>query len=220
MYHFDFTQTSNLWTTQSKTQRAFDIFVAATMLVLFAPSMLLIAICLFLVSPGPVIYAHKRVGKGNVPFYCLKFRTMAIDAEQRLEDLLNADPEMRREWKQTRKLRHDPRIVAGIGNLLRKSSLDELPQIINVLRGDMSIVGPRPIVEDELAHYGGFKNAYLSVRPGLTGPWQTSERSDGLYVSRVMKDVDYIYNASLRTDISLIYTTASKLVNLRLGGAY
>jgi lipopolysaccharide/colanic/teichoic acid biosynthesis glycosyltransferase len=220
MYHSHFIRVSNNWTTNSKGKRSFDILVAVIMLFLFAPVMLLIAGWLKVVSPGPIFYSHTRIGKNNTPFQCLKFRTMVMDAEERLSGLLASDPEVRREWETCRKLRKDPRIVPGAGTLLRKSSLDELPQIFNVLLGDMSIVGPRPIVEDELDYYGPHREAYLSVRPGLTGPWQSSDRSDGTYHSRVMQDADYVYNATLRTDISLISTTARKLLNLRLNGAY
>ena len=220
MYHSHIIRVSNNWTTNSKGKRFFDVIVATVMLVLFAPVMVLIAGWLKLVSPGPVFYSHARIGKNNEPFQCFKFRTMVIDADQRLADLLASDHAARMEWEACRKLRRDPRIVPGVGALLRKSSLDELPQIFNVLRGDMSIVGPRPIVEDELQYYGPHRDAYLAVRPGLTGPWQSSERSDGTYGSRVQKDADYIHNGTLRTDISLISTTARKLLNFRLTGAY
>ncbi len=220
MYHSHIIRESNNWTTNSKGKRYFDLIVAATMLLLFAPVMVLIAVWLKLVSPGPIFYSHTRIGKNNELFNCLKFRTMVMDADQRLADLLASNHAVRMEWETCRKLRRDPRVVPGAGALLRKSSLDELPQIFNVLRGDMSVVGPRPIVKDELQFYGIHKEAYLSVRPGLTGPWQSSERSDGSYRSRVMKDADYVHNATLRTDISLISTTARKLLNCRLNGAY
>ena len=213
-------QTSSQWTTTSRGKRLFDIVFSATMIIAFAPLMLTIAILIVIFDRGGVIFAHGRVGRGNRTFRCLKFRTMVRDADKRLEEMLAQDPERKTEWLLTRKLKNDPRIIPGIGKLLRKTSLDELPQLFNVLRGDMSIVGPRPVVKDELAYYGDAADDYLSVRPGLTGPWQSTNRSDSSYETRVRQDVNYIRNGSLWTDLRIVMVTARKFLGFNLSGAY
>ena len=213
-------ETGSYWATESRMKRLFDIGFAATMIVLFAPVMLTISFLIVLVDRGPLIFAHQRVGKGNRTFRCLKFRTMVTNADQRLDDLLLANPELRTEWARSRKLKNDPRIIAGIGQILRKTSLDELPQFFNVLMGDMSIVGPRPVVQDELAYYGDAQDEYLSVRPGLTGPWQSASRSDVSYEMRVRQDVNYVRHGTLKTDIKIVGATAWKFLRFNLRGAY
>ncbi|MBY0337432.1 MAG: sugar transferase [Acetobacteraceae bacterium] len=187
-------------------KRALDVTGALTLLLLSAPVFLLLALLVRL-DGGPAFYAHKRVGRGGVAFGCLKFRSMVVDSQARLEALLAADPAARAEWEETRKLRHDPRITR-IGRFLRATSLDELPQLINVLRGEMSLVGPRPVVAAELERYYGAAAAwYMSVRPGITGLWQISGRSETSYAQRVALDVAYVARASLREDIRILLRT-------------
>ena len=201
-------------------KRALDIVLASAMLILFAPLLLLITIVILSADGRRPIFAHVRVGKNGKAFKCLKFRTMVVDADKVLEDLLASSPELAREWAETRKLKKDPRILPVVGKLLRETSLDELPQIINVLRGDMSLVGPRPVVEEELIHYGSAKALYLSVRPGLTGPWQIGNRSNDTYENRVRQDIDYVLNQGTMRDLRIILKTAKMLVNGRAPGAY
>jgi exopolysaccharide production protein ExoY len=187
-------------------KRAIDIVVALIAIVLLAP---LFAICFFatiVASPGPVLFRHRRVGFGGKYFDCLKFRTMANDASKRLQDLLDSDPAAAAEWATTRKLRHDPR-VTSIGAILRKSSLDELPQLFNVLKGEMSIVGPRPITHEELGRYSDSVDAYLSCRPGITGLWQVSGRSTTTYEKRVEYDAFYARNWSMALDAKILIVT-------------
>src|SRR5262249_10323401 len=152
-------------------KRIADVLLALLLIVLLAPFFLICSLAMICVSPGPVLFRHRRVGFNGKRFDCLKFRTMATDAQERLRRNLEADRAAAAEWIQTRKLRNDPRVTA-IGAVLRKSSLDELPQLFNVLRGDMSIVGPRPVTEEELCRYSETVNAYYSCRPGITGLWQ------------------------------------------------
>lgn len=201
-------------------KRAFDVVVASMMFVLFLPLLALVS-AIILIFDGPsVFFAHERVGRNGKTFKCLKFRTMVKNADVVLQEILESDGEARREWEMHRKLKNDPRIVPVIGKFLRKTSLDELPQIINVLRGDMSLVGPRPIVDEELAFYGAARKLYLSVRPGLTGPWQIGNRSDETYENRVKQDVDYIENWSLKRDMRIVTSTAVMFLKGRAPGAY
>ena len=151
--------------------------------------LILVALTIWVADGRPVIYRHRRIGRDGAAFDCLKFRTMARDADRALAAHLARSPAARAEWEATRKLRDDPRILGGLGRFLRRTSLDELPQILNVLRGEMSLVGPRPIVREELVHYGGQSRWYLAVRPGVTGPWQVGGRSDTSYATRVRLDV-------------------------------
>ncbi len=220
MYHSHYFDVSNHWTTQSSGKRLFDVVFSGVLLVLFLPVFAVIAVLLKCADRGPVVYAHTRVGKNGEHFPCYKFRTMVSDADARLAALLESDTALRDEWLETRKLRNDPRIIPGIGFILRKTSLDELPQILNVFLGHMSIVGPRPIVDDELRYYGVKRFEYLSVRPGLTGPWQSSERSDSTYDERVKLDVEYVRFGSLWKDIWIVLVTARKFLGLQTGGAY
>jgi Undecaprenyl-phosphate galactose phosphotransferase WbaP len=198
------------------TKRVFDTFTALVLLVLLSPIMVLIA---FLIrrDGGPALFAHPRVGKRKIKFKCYKFRTMVIDAEQQLEQLLQQQPELRTQWENERKLRHDPR-VNGFGRFLRATSLDELPQLINVIRGEMSLVGPRPVVNAELPRYGDQLGYYLMVRPGMTGLWQVSGRSDLDYDTRVYLDTWYVKNWSLWHDQIILFKTID--VVLRRAGAY
>jgi exopolysaccharide production protein ExoY len=183
-----------------------NFIIAGLMLVFFAPLMLAVAVAVFLQDGGPAFFAHQRLGRGGRRFAVLKFRSMATDAQARLDHLLAADPEARAEWARDHKLRSDPRITR-LGEILRRSSLDELPQLINVLRGDMSLVGPRPIVEGEARRYGHYIRDYFSVRPGITGLWQVSGRNDTSYRRRVALDVIYSRRKSLLMDIRILLMT-------------
>ena len=192
-------------------KRCFDIAVSLSMLVLFAPLMLFVGLAIYLTDGLPVIYAHRRIGRRGAPFPCLKFRTMARDSDAVLGQVLASNPEKQREWVQTQKLVDDPRVLGKVGRFLRRTSLDELPQIYNVLRGEMSVVGPRPVIQQELERYGPAVSRYLSVRPGLTGPWQIGGRSTLSYDQRVALDVAYIEDWSLGMDIRIVLKTAKLL---------
>jgi exopolysaccharide production protein ExoY len=187
-------------------KRGCDIALALAAIIALLP---LLAACYLLVaatSPGPVIFRHRRIGFGGRQFDCFKFRTMQIDAERRLRDLLAKDPEARREWELQHKLRDDPR-VTPFGLLMRRSSLDELPQLFNILFGQMSMVGPRPIVESEVSKYGEHFPVYASGRPGLSGLWQVRGRNTTSYDQRVAYDVEYLRNWSLGKDLGILIRT-------------
>ena len=192
-------------------KRVFDLLVASALLVCLMPLLLVIA-GLVAASGGPILYGHQRIGRGNRPFGCLKFRSMAVNSQQILADLLARDPEAAKEWRQNFKLLNDPRITT-VGKFLRKTSLDELPQLLNVLRGDMSLVGPRPVIAEELRLYYG-ENAfyYQLVRPGITGLWQVSGRSTTSYERRVFLDTCYVRNWSLWTDLSILFCTIPSVI--------
>lgn len=184
---------------------------AALLLLLFAPLMAGIAWCIRREDGMPVLFAHYRVGRGGRLFRCLKFRTMRRRAEALLAELLARDPQARAEWERDRKLHHDPRITP-VGRLLRRTSLDELPQLFNVLRGEMHLVGPRPVVPQEVARYGAHKCHYLSVKPGMTGLWQVSGRNNTSYAQRVQLDARYVETRSPWTDLAILARTAKVLV--------
>lgn len=184
----------------------FDRTSAAAGLLLLLPLFLMIALLIFARDPGPIFYGHRRIGRNGRTFRCLKFRTMVVDSDATLARHLASNRAAEREWAATRKLRHDPR-VTRIGQILRRTSLDELPQLINILRGDMSVVGPRPIVEEEVALYGDAFDDYLSVKPGLTGLWQVSGRNDVDYERRVALDRHYVRTRSFRGDLIVILRT-------------
>lgn len=187
-------------------QRLFDIVGALVIIAFFLPLILIISLAVAVTSPGPVLFRQRRIGRGGSPFQCWKFRTMVIDAEERLVDLLTRDPEARAEWNRDHKLRSDPRITL-VGNLLRKSSLDELPQLLNVLQGTMSLVGPRPIVLAECERYGRYFADYCSVRPGITGLWQISGRNDVSYRRRIAYDVIYSRRHSIALNFKILALT-------------
>ena len=195
-----------------RTKRIVDLIIATTALILLSPMMLAVAIVIKLWLGGPVIYAHQRVGRDRKMFPCLKFRSMVTNGDEVLRNHLNANPQAAAEWRETRKLRNDPRITP-LGHLLRASSLDELPQLINVLRGDMSCVGPRPVVATELERYGTTAKYYLSTRPGLTGLWQVSGRSNCSYAHRISLDCQYVTTWSLWLDIKILLLTIPALLN-------
>ena len=196
-------------------KRALDIVGAGLGLVVLAPFFLIVAM-MVRADGGPAFFAHQRVGRGGKLFGCLKFRSMVIDSQARLEDLLANDPAARAEWDATRKLKNDPRITR-IGRFLRSTSLDELPQLINVLRGEMSLVGPRPVQEAEIDRYYGASAAhYMAVRPGITGLWQVSGRSETSYESRVALDVAYVSRPSLLADIAILLRTPVAVLSRRV----
>lgn len=189
-------------------KRATDIALSLVLLAVTAVLMILIALAIRVISGGPALYRHRRVGRDGTGFDCLKFRTMVLDADTALAAHLALSPAAHAEWEAGRKLRDDPRILGRLGRTLRQTSLDELPQLFNVLAGQMSLVGPRPVVHDELAHYGSDLRWYLSVRPGVTGPWQVGGRSETTYAERVGLDVDYVQNQSLLRDLAILLQTA------------
>ncbi|WEX74851.1 sugar transferase [Sinorhizobium numidicum] len=198
-------------------KRAVDLLLGTFALVALAPLLLIVAIIVKLGDGGPVLYSHTRVGFGGTPFGCLKFRTMKTNASAQLAELLKTDPAARMEWEATRKLKDDPRITV-VGEILRRSSLDELPQLINVVRGEMSLVGPRPVTAEELPRYGEHVLTYFVARPGLTGHWQTSGRNDVSYQSRVSLDVHYVRTWSLWRDFAIMLKTVPSLFSQR--GSY
>ena len=184
---------------------AFDQSAAVVLILLFAPLLLSLAL-LVRADGGPALYRHRRIGSGGRVFDCIKFRSMVVDADGALRRLLESDPAAAKEWEATQKLRRDPRITP-IGRFLRRSSLDELPQLLNVLRGEMSLVGPRPIVQAEVARYADDIEYYYAAKPGLTGLWQVSGRSDMSYTRRVKLDVWYVRNWTLWHDIVILFRT-------------
>lgn len=197
-------------------KRAVDIFGALAITIVASPLILFILWAMWC-EGGPILYRHRRIGRGGQPFDCLKFRTMVPNADQVLRDVLARDPELMREWVQYRKLRRDPRITF-VGRYLRRSSLDELPQLWNVLRGEMSLVGPRPIVREELLRYGRKVREYQAVAPGITGLWQVMGRNDTNYRRRVALDTYYVRNRSLSLDIYILLKTT--VVVIGGNGAY
>jgi exopolysaccharide production protein ExoY len=189
--------------------------IALLALLFLAPLMIAVAIAVYMQDGGKPVFAHRRIGRGGKHFYCLKFRSMAVDAEQRLQDLLARDPVARTEWEKDHKLREDPR-VTKLGAFLRKSSLDELPQLLNVLRGEMSLVGPRPIVDAEVVKYGRRFDKYCAVKPGITGLWQVSGRNDTSYRTRVALDCVYAQRRNVGLDMTVMARTVPAVL-LRKG---
>jgi exopolysaccharide production protein ExoY len=187
-------------------KRVIDIILAVSGIVLLAPLLIICFVATVVTSPGPAVFRHRRVGFKGKYFDCLKFRTMVMDAPERLQQLLESDSLAAAEWAANRKLRNDPRVTA-IGAILRKSSLDELPQLFNVLKGDMSIVGPRPVPDEELVQYCGAIDAYLACRPGITGLWQVSGRSTTTYSKRIECDSFYALNWSMTLDAKILIVT-------------
>lgn len=197
-------------------KRAVDIMGAVIVCLVFSPLMLVIALFMRR-EGGPLIYRHRRIGHNGKVFECLKFRTMVPNAEQALRDLLERSPDLKAEWLRDHKLRNDPR-VTSVGRFLRRTSLDELPQLWNVIRGEMSLVGPRPVVREELMRYGRNLRIYLSAKPGITGLWQVMGRNDTDYRRRVAMDVCYVRNQNLLLDLYILLKTTR--VVLGGGGAY
>lgn len=215
--HFNFDDSSKVGpvgpnpSTRSTLKRIVDITLAATALVFLSPIMLTVALIIKLHDGGNAIFVQRRIGVNGKQFNCYKFRSMVVDAQERLEHLLATDPAAKAEWEATQKLENDPRITA-LGRFLRKSSLDELPQLVNILKGEMSVVGPRPIVSNEIVKYGQYFDYYRDVRPGLTGLWQISGRSDTTYDERVALDVEYVKEWSFMNDIKIIALTVPAIV--------
>ena len=198
-------------------KRIFDITATVVGGILILPVALIVAVLIYLDSPGPIVFGHKRVGQGGKEFPCYKFRSMVPNAQEALEIYLKENPAAREEWERDFKLKDDPR-VTKIGKFLRKTSLDELPQLWNVLIGDMSLVGPRPIVRAEVEKYGEYINDFYLVPPGITGVWQVSGRSDTTYEERVLMDSWYVHNWSVWIDI--VYLVKTVLAVLKGKGAY
>lgn len=197
-------------------KRVFDIVGAFSIIIALLPALLMLG---FMVGRdgGPPVYGHERVGLNGRKFKCLKFRSMVINSKEVLEDVLRTDPVARAEWAKDFKLKNDPRITK-VGHFIRKTSLDELPQLWNVVRGDMSLVGPRPVTEDELCRYAGDVDYYLMAKPGMTGLWQVSGRNDVDYETRVYFDSWYVKNWSLWNDIAILFKTVG--VVFKRDGAY
>ncbi|MFM8935868.1 MAG: sugar transferase [Vulcanococcus sp.] len=200
-------------------KRSGDILFSLLVLGLGSPVLLILALVVKSSSKGSVFYSQRRIGRGYRGFGCLKFRTMRKDADRVLASILAADPALRAEFERDHKLRNDPRITP-LGRFLRRSSLDELPQFINVLRGQMSVVGPRPIVWDELPRYGAAMDEVLSVRPGLTGLWQVSGRNNLSYEQRVRMDLHYVRRRSFWLDLRIIVRTIGVVLLPMDRGAY
>jgi len=197
---------------QKAVKRALDVSAALVFLGLFSPLLIGVALLLLIAQGRPILFKHKRVGRNGEAFECLKFRTMVNDAGRVLQQHLAANPSARREWETTQKLKSDPR-VTPLGEVMRKLSVDELPQFLNVAMGQMSLVGPRPIVSAEARFYGAHIGAYYSVRPGITGPWQVGGRSNASYDRRVELDVDYAHNWSLGRDIAILVKTVPAVLS-------
>lgn len=209
---------NNLRSVQARfTKQTIDLIGAGVGTLLISPLLLLIALAIRLDSPGPVVYRARRLGRGGQFFDCFKFRSMHRDAEAKLQEVLAADPALRAEFEATHKLRDDPR-VTRVGAFLRRTSLDELPQLLNVLRGEMSLVGPRPIVQAEVERYGDIYAIYKQVRPGMTGYWQANGRSDTSYDERVAMDQFYVTNWTPWLDVVVLIQTVRVVLMRR--GAY
>ena len=199
-------------------KRVFDLISVVVILALFGWLMLIIALLVRVSGGKGVLYGHTRVGRNGKPFKCLKFRSMVSNSDEVLRNLLASDPDARAEWDRDFKLKDDPRITR-IGRFIRKTSLDELPQLWNVVKGEMSIVGPRPVVQAEFEqYYGGAREHYLSVPPGLTGLWQVSGRNDLGYEQRVELDRQYVDNSNVFYDFVIVMRTVKVMVARR--GAY
>lgn len=198
-------------------KRGFDIIGALAGIVLLSPLLLMLAALVKATDGGSVLYGHPRIGRNGTVFRCWKFRSMVENGDEVLAAHFANNPQDREEWNATRKLQNDPR-VTNVGMVLRKLSLDELPQIINILRGEMSFVGPRPVVKDELELYGTAAEYYLQSRPGLTGLWQVSGRNDVSYGARVAFDQHYVENWSFVFDLKILVRTVPAVFSSR--GSY
>lgn len=188
-------------------KRTSDVILSAIGLVCLAPVLCFIALCIYIKSPGPVLFGQNRLGRGGRRIKVWKFRSMVVDAEKVLQEKLDSDPVLKEQWEKVVKMKDDPRVIPGIGGFLRKTSLDELPQLWNVLKGDMSLVGPRPIQAYEIARYEQFFPLYCRVRPGVTGVWQVCGRNNTTYTSRVTFDTYYVRNWSLWLDVYVLLRT-------------
>ena len=196
-----------------------DLFFSLLILIVCLPLFIIIALLIKFSSRGPIFFLQERIGKNNITFKCIKFRTMHPEAKDILKNLLITDDNLKREFEETHKIKNDPRITI-IGKLLRKTSLDELPQFINVLRDEMSIIGPRPIVVEEKIKYGKNLSKVLSVKPGITGLWQVSGRNNLTYKKRVMLDLFYVENYNILMDIKIFIRTFGVILFPLDRGAY
>ncbi len=201
------------------TKRVFDIVFSLFVLIFFSPLYLILGILIAVCSPGPIFYIQQRAGKNFKKFDCIKFRTMVHNADEVLESMMANSPQMRAEFEDNFKLKDDPRIT-WIGKFLRLTSLDEFPQFWNVLKGDMSVVGPRPLVPEELCRYGNRIGKVLTIRPGITGLWQVSGRNDIPYPQRVQIDVYYVNYRNWLMDMWVIFKTIGVVVFPKNNGAY
>lgn len=211
------TRTSSRRVLGGRSKRILDVLVALFGLVLLSPLFMLIACAIKITSPGPVLFGHTRIGYAGQPFRCWKFRSMVVDGQDLLDRYLAEHPDEHHAWVTERKLKNDPR-VTRIGAVLRTYSVDELPQLLNVLAGSMSLVGPRPVVRDELSLYSDAVQFYLSAHPGITGLWQVSGRSDVGYDKRVELDKSYVQNWSLFLDCVILVRTIPAVIAAR--GSY
>ena len=189
-------------------KRIIDVIISTIGLIVLSPIFLILAIIIKLDSKGPVFFAHTRYGKDGKKFKMYKFRTMYENAQDMINDFT---PEQMKEWKENFKLQDDPRITK-VGKFLRKTSLDELPQIVNIINGDLSIIGPRPVIEEELEKYGDNKEKFLSVTPGLTGYWQANGRSSTTYEQRMEMELYYIDNISPKLDVKIFFKTIESVI--------
>ena len=199
-------------------KRVLDLLLAITVLIFVSPLMIALAVAIRLQDGGPALFRQYRVGCGGKLFTCYKFRTMVADADARLDHILATDPAAAAEWAATQKLRKDPRILGWVGRFLRVSSLDELPQLFNIIRGDMSVVGPRPIVRAEVPRYSSLFHYYTSVRPGVTGLWQVSGRNNTSYQRRICLDAAYARRWCVALDLWILWRTIPAVIFRR--GAY
>lgn len=197
-----------------RSKRAFDFVAGVAALILLAPLLILLSLLIYVLDGGPVMIRHTRIGSRGSKFGCFKFRSMVTNGDEVLRAHLAANPAALEEWSKTRKLSDDPR-VTPLGRILRKTSLDELPQLFNIISGEMSFVGPRPIVEEEILRYGTAFQDYARARPGLTGHWQVSGRSDIAYDTRVALDQEYVANWSFGRDIAIILMTIPVVIKAR-----
>lgn len=198
-------------------KRAIDVVGALLALVFLSPLLLLCSILILVRDPGPLLFTQQRLGKDGRLFRCYKFRSMIVNADQVLHTLLSSDARARLEWERLHKLKVDPRITK-LGRFLRMSSIDELPQFLNVVKGDMSLVGPRPIVPEEAVRYGRFLRNYLDVKPGLTGLWQVNGRNNTTYRRRIAFDIFYSKNRSIALDLWILGKTVPAI--LKREGSY
>ncbi|WP_267414443.1 MULTISPECIES: sugar transferase [unclassified Sphingomonas] len=194
--------------------RLLDLTIGIVAVVVFGPLLIALAILIYVSNPGPIFFVQQRIGFNGKSFACFKFRTMVVDAQERLARLLEEDPAARLEWERDHKLRNDPRITP-LGRFLRKSSFDELPQFFNLINGTMSAVGPRPIVVAEITRYGRWFGDYCRVKPGITGLWQVSGRSDTTYRRRVALDVAYSRHRSIGLNLKIMLMTIPAVLAAR-----
>lgn len=196
---------------RSSLKRGLDFVVAISALIILSPLMVVIAYLIRNTDGGPALFKQTRIGHNGKEFICLKFRSMVANADQVLDELLESNALAAQEWAKDHKLRNDPRVTL-VGKIIRKTSLDELPQLFNVLRGEMSMIGPRPITKEEITKYGDFYRYYASVKPGISGLWQISGRNNTTYEERIHLDVTYVTNWSIWLDLKIFFLTVPAVV--------